>query len=184
MYGQLQAVFPEQFANVPVEEFYHAINKVRPSFIRVEADEVTYPLHIILRFELEQEIIQGQIALKDLPEVWNARFKEYFGLDVPNDAQGVLQDVHWSYGAMGYFPTYALGSIIACQLWEKIVAEIGEIETQISQGEFSALRQWLRLNIHQHGRKFTPSELLQRVVGSGIEVEPFLRYLRRKFGEQ
>lgn len=184
MYAQVQAAFPEQFANVPVEEFYQAINKVKPSYIRVEADEVTYPLHIILRFELEQEIIQGKIALKELPEAWNARFKEYVGLDVPNDAQGVLQDVHWSYGAMGYFPTYALGSIIACQLWEKIVAEIGDIETQITQGEFSALREWLRVNIHQHGRKFTPSELLQRVVGSGIEVEPFLRYLRRKFGEQ
>ncbi len=165
------------------EDFYRAINKVQPSFIRVDADEATYALHIVLRFELEQEIFQGKLALKDLPEVWNARFAEYFGLEVPNDAQGVLQDIHWSFGGMGYFPTYALGSVVACQLWEKIVTEIPDLETQISQGEFGMLRDWLRVNIHQHGRKFTPSELLQRVLGNGIEVGPYMRYLRNKFGK-
>jgi carboxypeptidase Taq len=183
MYGELQATYPDQFKQVDQESFYRAINRVHPSFIRVEADEATYPLHIILRFELEQEIIGGKIALRDLPEAWNARFKEYLGLDVPNDAQGVLQDVHWSYGGMGYFPTYALGSIVACQLWEKILVEIPDLEEQIAAGEFAPLREWLRANIHDHGRKFTSNELLQRVLGTGIRVEPFLRYLQGKFGE-
>ena len=132
---------------------------------------------------MEQEIITGKLALKELPDAWNARFKEYLGLDVPNDAQGVLQDVHWSYGGMGYFPTYALGSIVACQLWEKIQVEIPDLETQIAAGDFAPLRGWLRTNVHHHGRKFTTSELLQKVLGSGIRVEPFLRYLQGKYGE-
>lgn len=183
MYAQLQASFPTEFGTVPVEEFYRAINRVHPSYIRVEADEATYALHIILRFELEQDIIEGKIALKDLPEIWNARFKQYMGLDVPNDAQGVLQDVHWSYGGMGYFPTYALGSIVACQLWERIKADIPDLEAQIAEGEFSTLREWSRSNVHQHGRKFTSSELLHRLLGTGIEVQPFLHYLRSKYSE-
>ena len=183
LYPQLQATFPSHFGQVALEDFYRAINKVQPSFIRVDADEVTYALHIILRFELEQEIFQGKLALKDLPEVWNARFKEYFGLDVPNDAQGVLQDIHWSFGGMGYFPTYALGSIVACQLWEKIMADIPDLAAQIVHGDFGVLREWLRVNVHQHGRKFTPTELLQRVLGSGIEVGPYMCYLRNKFGQ-
>jgi carboxypeptidase Taq len=183
LYPQVQTTLQREFANVSMGEFYRAINKVQPSFIRVEADEATYALHIILRFELEQEIIGGKISLKDLPEIWNARFKEYFGLAVPNDAQGVLQDVHWAFGGMGYFPTYALGSIVACQLWEKIIVEIPDLVTQVAQGEFDALREWLRVNVHQHGRKFTSSELLQRILGSGIEVAPFIRYLQGKYGE-
>jgi carboxypeptidase Taq len=183
MYPKTQAAFPQQLGNVSMESFYQAINKVQPSFIRVEADEATYALHIILRFEIEQEIIEGKLALKDLPEVWNARFKEYFGLDVPNDAQGVLQDVHWSGGMLGYFPTYALGSIISCQIWEKILAEIPDLYDQFSRGEFAPLREWLRVNVHQHGRKFTPAETLQRVVGSGIDVAPYMRYLQGKYGE-
>lgn len=184
LYPRLQQFFPDQLGDVEMESFYRAINRVHPSFIRVEADEATYALHIILRFELEQEIIQGKIALKDLPEAWNARFKQYFGLDVPNDAQGVLQDVHWSYGGLGYFPTYALGSIVACQLWERIGEQIPDLEDQIAAGEFGSLRQWLGQNIHQHGRKFTANELLHRITGSGvIQVGPFLRYLRAKYGE-
>lgn len=183
-YSQLQEHFPEHFGRVEMEEFYRAINRVHPSYIRVEADEATYPLHIILRFELEQEIIEGKLALRDLPEVWNARFKEYFGLDVPNDKLGVLQDIHWSYGAMGYFPSYALGNIVACQFWEKITADLPDLETQIAQGDFAPLRAWLRENIHQHGRKFTLNELLQRVAGSKqVEVGPYMRYLTRKFSE-
>jgi carboxypeptidase Taq len=183
LYPQVQATFQGHFANVSQEEFYRAINKVQPSFIRVEADEATYALHIILRFELEQEMITGKLDLKDLPAIWNARFKEYFGLPVPNDAQGVLQDVHWAFGGMGYFPTYALGSIVACQLWEKIETDIADLALSIAHGEFGALREWMRVNLHQYGRKFTSSELLQRVVGSGIQVEPFIRYLQGKYGE-
>lgn len=183
MYPHLQAAFPEQLGNVQPETFYRAINKVQPSFIRVEADEATYSLHIILRFELEQELIAGRLALRDLPEAWNARFKDYFGLDVPTDADGVLQDIHWAGGMIGYFPTYALGSIIACQLWEKILADVPDLYAQFERGEFGALREWLRLNLHRHGRKFTPAETLRRITGDPIDVGPFLRYLRAKYGE-
>jgi carboxypeptidase Taq len=183
MYPKLQAAFPEALGKVDVETFYRAINKIQPHFIRVEADEATYGLHIILRFELEQEIMDGRIALKELPEAWNARFKEYLGLSVPNDAQGVLQDIHWSGGMIGYFPTYALGSIIACQIWEKLQADLPDISEQFRRGEFGALREWLRVHLHQHGRKFTPPETLQRIVGGPIDVKPFVKYLRSKFGE-
>lgn len=183
MYPQLQAAFPAQFGAVPLEAFYRAINKVQPSFIRVEADEATYSLHIILRFELEQALIAGQIALRDLPAAWNERFQQYFGLQVPDDAQGVLQDVHWSGGMIGYFPTYALGSIIACQIWEKILADLPDLPEQVARGEFTPLREWLRARLHQHGRKFTPAETLRRVVGGPIDVQPFLRYLTAKYGE-
>ncbi len=182
-YPQLQAAFPEAFGGVDAETFYRAINKVQPSFIRVEADEATYALHIILRFELEQALIGGQLALRDVPEAWNARFREFFGLDVPDDASGVLQDVHWSGGMIGYFPTYALGSIMACQIWEKVTADLPDLDAQFARGEFAALREWLRGRLHQHGRKFTPRETLQRVAGGPIDVGPFVRYLRRKFGE-
>jgi carboxypeptidase Taq len=182
MFPTLQATYPDQFGKVDLDAYYAAINKVEPSYIRIHADEATYPLHIILRFELEQEIFEGKLALTDLPEVWNARFKSYMGLDVPDNAHGVLQDVHWSFGGMGYFPTYALGSIVASQLWEKITREIPDLEEQFARGEFGALREWLCVNIHQHGSKFTSSELLQRVLGTGIEVQPYLRYLSSKFG--
>jgi carboxypeptidase Taq len=184
MYPQLRAAFPEQLGNVELETFYRAINIVQPSFIRVEADEATYSLHIILRFELEQEMIEGKLALRDLPEAWNARFKQYLGVAVPNDADGVLQDVHWSGGMIGYFPTYSLGSIAACQIWEKILADIPDLYAHFERGEFGALREWLRTHLHQHGRKFTPAETLQRITGSPkIEVGPFVRYLKRKYGE-
>lgn len=183
MYPKLQGAFPAQLGSVDLETFYRAINKVQPSYIRVEADEATYSLHIILRFELEQEMVNGQLALRDLPEAWNNRFEQYFGVKVPNDADGVLQDIHWSGGMIGYFPTYSLGSIIANQLWEKLTADLPDLPAQFERGEFAALRTWLRENLHQHGRKFTPTETLQRIVGSGIDVKPYLRYLNTKYGE-
>jgi len=183
MYPQLQAAFPSQLGGVDLETFYRAINKVQPSYIRVEADEATYSLHIILRFELEQEMVNGQLALRDLPEAWDSRFEQYLGLKAPNDAEGVLQDIHWSGGMIGYFPTYSLGSIIANQLWEKIMADVPDLPAQFERGEFTALRVWLREHLHQHGRKFTPTEILQRIVGGGIDVKPYLRYLHKKYGE-
>ena len=183
-YPRLQATFPDHFSNLDLEDFYRAINKIQPSLIRVEADEATYNLHIILRFELEQEMLSGSIALKDLPEAWNTRFKEYLGIDVPNDAMGVLQDVHWAWGMVGYFPTYALGNIISCQIWEKILVEIPDLYERFERGEFDLLRGWLRENLHRFGRKFTPKETLERVAGTpNIEVGPFIRYLKGKFGE-
>ena len=182
-YPGLQAAFPEAFRDVELETFYRAINKVQPSLIRVEADEVTYGLHIIVRFELEQEMMAGRLPLRELPEAWNARMKSYLGIDVPNDADGVLQDVHWSSGYIGYFPTYALGSIISAQIWEKAVAAMPDLEAQFERGEFMALREWLRDNLHKHGRKFTPKETLKRVVGSDqIDIGPYVRYFKRKHG--
>jgi len=182
-FPQLQAAFPDAFRNVELETFYRAINKVRPSLIRVEADELTYTLHIILRFELEQELMEGRLALRDLPEAWNARMKAYLGVDVPNDAEGVLQDVHWSSGYIGYFPTYALGSIAACQIWETIMLEMPDLEDQFACGEFTALREWLREHLHRFGRKFTPTETLAKATGSArLDIRPYVAYLTKKHG--
>jgi carboxypeptidase Taq len=160
-----------------------AVNKVHPSLIRVEADEATYNMHIILRFELEQEIMEGRLPLRDVPAAWNARMKDYLGIDVPDDARGVLQDVHWSQGQLGYFPTYSLGNIIAAQIWEKALEAIPDLYDQFERGEFMALREWLRQNLHRHGRKFTPVETLEKVVGGPISVGPYMRYLKSKLGE-
>jgi carboxypeptidase Taq len=159
------------------DTLYRAVNQVQPSFIRVEADEATYGLHIVLRFELEQELIDGRLAVRDLPEAWNARFKNYLGLDVPDDTQGVLQDVHWGAGLIGYFPTYALGNLIAGQLWQKVHADVADVEEQLAAGKLGALRDWLRENVHRHGAKFSSRELLERVVGAPLAVEPFVSYL-------
>ncbi len=186
-YPRLQTAFPEQFGRVKMETFYRAINKVQPSFIRVEADEVTYGIHIILRFELEQEVFEGRLAPKDLPEAWRSRFKEYLGLEIPNDAQGVLQDIHWSSGMFGYFPTYQLGNIVASQLWEAALADMPGLYDQFARGEFTPLREWLRAHLHQYGRKYTPLETLGKALGqdgaAAIQVAPYLRYLKAKFGD-
>ena len=165
---------------VEPEALYRAVNRVRPSLIRVEADEVTYGLHIILRFELEQELIEGRVAVAELPQVWNARMHEYLGIEVPDDAHGVLQDVHWSAGLVGYFSTYALGNLIAGQLWQRAHVDLPELESQLAAGELMGLREWLREHVHRHGSKFTSGELLQRVVGGPIEVPPFIDYLKAK----
>jgi carboxypeptidase Taq len=182
-YPQLQEVFPARLATVELDEFYRAINAVRPSVIRIEADEATYNLHVILRFELEQELLAGGVDLSDLPELWNSKIEEYLGVDVPDVADGVLQDMHWAAGHIGYFATYSLGNIVSCQLWERITSELPDLEEQFEQGEFGALREWLRENVHRHGRKFLPPELLERVVGGPIDPQPYLGYLRAKLGE-
>jgi carboxypeptidase Taq len=182
-YPDLQEVFPSQFGNVELETFYRAINAVRPSLIRIEADEATYNLHIILRFELEQELLGGDVDFADLPEVWNSRMKAYLGVDVPDVADGVLQDMHWAAGHIGYFSTYSLGNIVSCQLWERITADIPDVYEQFERAEFEPLREWLREHVHRHGRKYPPRELLERVVGGGIDPQPYLRYLRSKLGE-
>jgi carboxypeptidase Taq len=179
-YPQLRKTFP-QLDKVSLKKFYKGINKVQPSLIRVEADEATYNLHIMLRLELEIAIIEGKVAVKDLPEVWNAKMKEYLGVTPPDDARGVLQDIHWSWGLFGYFSTYALGNLISAQLWEKINLEIPDLADQIRAGKFDALLGWLRKNIHVHGRKFMPQELVQKVTGSKIDPAPYMRYLRKKY---
>ena len=139
---------------------------------------------MILRFELEREMLAGSVRVEQLPAIWNERMHQYLGVEVPNDAQGVLQDVHWSLGLMGYFPTYVLGSIISAQIWERALIAIPDLPAQFERGEFSGLREWLRHNLHRHGRKFTPKETLEKVTGSKtIEVGPFVAYLRTKYGE-
>lgn len=180
-YPELQAAFPDALKGVKVDTFYKAINKSYPSFIRVEADEVSYNLHIMVRFELEQAIMNDELAIKDLPAAWNAKFEDYLGIVPPNDALGVLQDVHWSSGLIGYFPTYSLGNLLSVQFYEKAVQEHPQIPDEIARGKFDTLLNWLRVNIHQHGRKFTPQELVQRVTGTTIQTGPFIRYLTEKF---
>jgi len=182
-YERLQEVFPDQLGQVDLETFYRAVNKVNPSLIRVEADEATYNLHIMLRFELEIAMMEGTLDVGDLPEAWNSKFEEFLGLVPPDDAVGVLQDIHWSGGMVGYFPTYALGNLVAAQLWGKINEDIPDLESRIEKGEFGALLGWLRENVHTHGSKFEPVELLTKVTGSGLTAKPYLRYLREKFGD-
>jgi len=179
----LKKAFPSQLNGVGLKAFYKAINKVEPSLIRVNADEATYNLHIMLRLELEIAIIEGKVAIKDLPEVWNAKMQEYLGITPPNDAKGVLQDIHWSSGLIGYFSTYALGNLVSAQLWEKINKDIKNLDDQIRKGNFSELLGWLRTNIHQHGHKYDPQVLVKNVTGSKITPEPYVRYLTRKYSE-
>jgi carboxypeptidase Taq len=176
-------VFGGRVARLDGETFYRAVNHVAPSLIRVEADEVTYGLHIVLRFELEQELIEGRLAIRDLPEAWNARYKEYLGVDVPDDAHGVLQDVHWAAGLIGYFPTYTLGNLIAGQLFQRAHTDIPDLDAQLGAGYLHGLREWLREHVHRHGAKFSTRELLERLVGGPIAVAPFLDYLKGKVGQ-
>ncbi|GAB4531434.1 MAG: carboxypeptidase M32 [Anaerolineales bacterium] len=182
-YPRLQEIFPAQLGNVSLDAFYKGINKVEPSLIRVEADEATYNLHIMLRLEIEIGLMEGSMLVKDLPEIWNSRMKEYLGVVPPNDSQGVLQDVHWSGGMIGYFSTYALGNVISAQLWEKILQDVPDVYDQMRQGKFEALLGWMRQNLHRHGAKFEPKELIQRITGSPMDPVPYMRYLKTKFGE-
>jgi carboxypeptidase Taq len=177
---RISQTFAASAGAVDADTLFRAVNKVTPSLIRVEADELTYNLHIIVRFELEQELVEGRLAIRDLPEAWNSRYKEYLGVDVPDDAHGVLQDVHWSSGLIGYFPTYALGNLIAGQLFERAHAGIPDLDAELAAGQLHSLREWLREHVHRYGAKFSTTELLRREVGGPIAVAPFASYLRRK----
>ena len=179
-YPELQRLFPSLQA-VELDDFYRGINRVVPGLIRVNADEVTYSLHIILRFELEQELVAGTLAPADLPEAWNARMADFLGVEVPDDGRGVLQDVHWTGARYGYFPTYALGNVLSVQIWRVVEEELGDLEAQLEAGEFAPLYEWLRERLYRHGRKFTPMETLERAIGaSAIDPQPYLAYLRGK----
>ena len=180
-YPRLQEVFPEQLGDVELDRFYRAINTVEPSLIRIRADEVTYGMHVILRFELEQDIVRGRVALRDLPEAWNEKMGEYLGVEVPDDAHGVLQDMHWAGGMIGYFPTYLLGTVMSVQIWQKVLEDVPDLEEQIERGEFSELREWLGEHVHRHGRKFLPQETLERAIGATIDARPYLTYLESKY---
>ena len=182
-YPALKKLFPSQLDGVSLKTFYKAINKVQPSLIRVNADEATYNLHVMLRLELEIGMVDGSIAVKDLPEIWNTKMEEYLGVTPPDDASGVLQDIHWSGGAVGYFSTYALGNLVSVQLWEKINKDIRNLDDQLRKGDFSELLAWLRKNIHQHGQKYEPQQLVEKVTGSKISSGPYVRYLTKKYSE-
>jgi carboxypeptidase Taq len=179
-YPLLRETFPDALGGVDLETFHRAVNRVEPGLIRVDADEITYNLHIVLRFELERQLLAGTLSLDDLPEAWDAGMRGYLGVEVPDDARGVLQDVHWSGGSIGYFPTYSLGNVISVQLWERLCEAIPDLDDQIEAGEFGELREWLRQHVHRFGRMFSPRETLERAVGAGIDPEPYLGYLRAK----
>ncbi|MBI4559989.1 MAG: carboxypeptidase M32 [Candidatus Hydrogenedentes bacterium] len=179
----LREHFPSQLAGVEAEDVYRALNRVHPSLIRVEADECTYNLHIIVRFEIERALIEGQAKVSEIPEFWNAKITEYLGLAVPDDARGCLQDIHWSHGAVGYFPTYALGNLYAAQLFEAILRDIPDLWSHVEHGDFRPLLSWLRTHIHQYGRRKTAGELVRDASGQTPSNEPFLTYLTGKYGE-
>jgi carboxypeptidase Taq len=182
-YPRLQQEFPDHFGDVSLETFHRALNKVEPTMRRVDADEVTYCLHIILRFELERALLSGELELRDLPEAFDAKMRDYLGLQPPDVTTGVLQDAHWSDLTFGYFPTYALGNVVSVQLWERAEREVGPFDEQFERGEFDTLREWLAANVYRWGRVFTPQELLQRAAGSPMDPEPYLRYLERKLND-
>jgi carboxypeptidase Taq len=176
------AVFPESLADVTPDEFYRAINRVEPSFIRVEADEATYNLHILIRFEMELGLLSGDIPINDAPAAWNEKYQAYLGITPPDDRLGILQDVHWSAGLVGYFPTYALGNLMAAQLFAKANKDLGDLDEQFAAGSFSLLRDWLRKNVHQEGQRYNGSELIEKVTGKKLSRDPLIDYLGRKVG--
>ncbi len=180
-FPKFQSRFQSQLANVSQADFYRAINKVEPSFIRVEADEATYNLHVMLRFEIELALVENRLQVKDLPDYWNTKFNEYFGITPPDNSRGVLQDVHWSAGYIGYFPTYSIGNVISVQLWETVRKDIPNLDELIEKAEFQPLLGWLVENVHRHGAKYECQELVQRVTGSKIDPKPYLGYLETKY---
>lgn len=183
-FGDLQATFPEQLGKVDIEDFYRAINKVQPSLIRVEADEVTYNLHILLRFEIENDLLEGRLEVDEVPAAWNAKMEEYLGVEPPTQAEGALQDIHWTFsGEMGIFPAYTIGNLVGAQLMTAIEADLPDLDARLEAGDFAPLLGWLRERVHRHGRKFTPAELLERAIGQPMDAGPWIAYVKQKFGD-
>ena len=184
LYPRLQAAFPDQLGKVPLETFYRAVNKVGRSLIRTDADEVTYNLHVMLRFDLELALLEGKLAIKDLPEAWQARYLSDLGVQAPDDRDGVLQDVHWYAGQIGgVFQGYTLGNVFSGLWYSQALKAHPQINAEMAQGKFDTLRGWLRENVYQHGRKFTAPELVERVTGRELTIAPYIAYLKGKYGE-
>jgi carboxypeptidase Taq len=183
VFPRLQQAFPEALGRSSAEDYYRAVNKVAPSLIRVEADEITYNLHTLLRFELECALLTGSLAVADLPDAWNAKMQAYLGTTPPDDAQGVLQDVHWSIGLFGYFPTYTLGNLLSAQLWHAAQQALPDLEPQIERGEFAPLLDWLRAHVHGYGHKYDPRELTVKATGEPLTSRSYLDYLNAKYRE-
>jgi carboxypeptidase Taq len=183
-YPQLQAAFPSQLGDVPLDSFYRAINKVGRTLIRTDADEVTYNLHVMIRFDLELQLLEGSLEVKDLPEAWNERYRSDLGIVPQTDTDGVLQDVHWYTGQIGgMFQGYTLGNLLSAQFFEAALAERREILQEIEQGQFDTLHNWLKDNIYQHGCKYTATEIIRGVTGDALRIDPYIRYIRRKYGQ-
>jgi carboxypeptidase Taq len=182
LYPAVVQAFGESLRDVPLETFYQAINDVRPSLIRVEADEATYNLHIMIRFELEQALLSGELNAAEAPAAWHEKYRSYLGLAAPSDADGVLQDIHWSAGLVGYFPTYTLGNLYAAQFFEQADRDLGGLAEQFKKGQFGPLLQWLRTNIHSQGQRYDAADLVRRVTGKPLSHQPLMRHLRSKLG--
>jgi carboxypeptidase Taq len=183
-YPKLQAIFPEQLADVSLDTFYRALNKVQPSLIRTEADEVTYNLHVMLRFDLEIDLLEARLSVRDLPAAWRERYRSDLGIVPPDDRDGVLQDVHWFSSYIGGgFQGYTLGNILSAQFYEAALQAHPQIPAEIERGEFGTLHGWLKEQIYQHGSKYTTEELVQRVTGGPLRIEPYMDYLRGKYGQ-
>lgn len=180
-YPELQRAFPDHFGEMPLKYFMNCINRVKPSLIRVDADEVTYNFHVLIRFELEKALLEKKISVKDLPALWDQKYQDYLGVKVPNDAQGVLQDIHWSYGSFGYFPTYTLGNIYSAQIWHAFTVNNPDYKTIIENGELSKIREWLKENIYKHGAIYPPKVLIKKITGEKVNVKYFLDYIRQKY---
>ncbi|MGI8905229.1 MAG: carboxypeptidase M32 [Candidatus Sumerlaeaceae bacterium] len=183
MMPAVRAAFPAALASVSDEEWMFAINDIRPSLIRTESDETTYNLHIMIRFELEQALLHGDLSTADLPGAWNDKVESFLGLVPPTDAMGCLQDIHWSSGAIGYFPTYTLGNLIAAQLFETAKRNVADLEEGFGRGDFVPLLKWLRENVHQHGKRYSAGQLVQQATGASLSAAPLLRHLRTKAHE-
>jgi carboxypeptidase Taq len=183
-YPDLQKTFPDQLNNVPLDDFYRAINKVQRSLIRVDADEVTYNLHVMIRFDLELQLLEGTLEIRDLPQAWHDRYQSDLGLTAPDDRDGALQDVHWYGGTIGgAFQGYTLGNIMSGLFYEAALKACPQIPDEIRQGQFDTLRGWLAENVYRHGSKFTAPELIERVTGGPLRIEPYITYLKTKYGE-
>ncbi len=183
LHPHLRRAFPKPFARLSLDEIYQMVNRVEPSLIRTEADEVTYNLHIIVRFEIEKDLIEGTLAPRDLPQAWKKKMKDYLGISVPDDRRGVLQDMHWSAGYFGYFPTYALGNLYASQFFHAAKKDLPGLDRDITRGQFAPLRTWLRTHIHIHGKRHTSASLIARVTGEELSARFFVEHLHKKYAE-
>ncbi|MGE5196398.1 MAG: carboxypeptidase M32, partial [Anaerolineae bacterium] len=180
-FPKLQNYFPEELQSVYLEDFYRAINCIKPSLIRIEADEITYSLHIIVRFEIEKALIDGSLKVKEIPEVWNAKMREYLGIVPQTDSEGCLQDIHWSLGLLGYFPTYTLGNLYASQFFKSFETKHPHWKEKVSKGDLHFIVEWLHENIHRHGKEFSPNELVLRITGGPLTQDDFISYLEKKY---
>lgn len=181
-FPRAKQVFPAALRDVSLDDFHFAVNKVAPSFIRVDADEVTYNLHIMVRFELEQQLIAGDLDVADVPTAWNERYQEYLGINPPNDALGCLQDIHWSAGLFGYFPTYSLGNVFGAQIFEAAKRDLGDLDQAFAQGEFAPLLEWLRTKIHRQGQRYRSVDLIETITGNRPDHKPLIQLLHRQYG--